>query len=186
MHPVFTDEPLTFRGPSLFLCGPTPRTPGVPSWRPEALDILDGIGFEGTVLVPERRDWEAVCDYSDQVEWEFAGLERADALVFWVPRDRENLPGFTTNVEFGRYVGSGRAVYGRPEGRPHNRYLDWLYQRVTGQTPLATLEETLRAGVALARPVVSGRAPEFVTAGSVSVPHRRSFRISRRRSSRTL
>jgi hypothetical protein len=151
MYIIFSDEPLQIHGPSLFLCGPTPRTPGVRSWRAAAIDILDDIGFDGTVLVPERRDWGAICDYSDQVEWEFAGLEQADALVFWVPRDGESLPGFTTNVEFGRYVGSGRVVYGRPDGRPHNRYLDWLYQKLTGRAPLSTLEETLRTGVALAR-----------------------------------
>jgi hypothetical protein len=85
------------------------------------------------------------------VEWEFAALERADVLLFWVPRDTESLPGFTTNVEFGRYVGSGRMVYGRPEGRPHNRYLDWLFEKLTGRSPQSTLIDTVRVALQLAQ-----------------------------------
>lgn len=146
-----SDEPLAIEGASLFLAGPTPRRREVVSWRPEAIEILVRVGFEGTVLVPERRDWQHRFDYVDQVEWEFAGLERADAIVFWIPRDVELLPGFTTNVEFGRYVGSGRVIYGRPDGRPHNRYLDWLYTKLTGQAPHNELADTLRAAVRLAQ-----------------------------------
>lgn len=67
---------------------------------------------------------------------------------FWMPRHLETLPGFTSNVEFGRYVGSGRVVYGRPEGAPHTRYLDWLYQKLTGNEPGRTLEGTLKTAVA--------------------------------------
>ena len=149
--PVFySDQPFTISPPSLFLAGPTPRERAIQSWRPRAIEILSSLGFSGTVLVPERRDWETRFDYFDQVEWEFAGLEAADALLFWVPRDSENLPGFTTNVEFGRYVGSGRMVYGRPDGCPHNRYLDWLYSRVTNRNPYTSLAETVQAAIELA------------------------------------
>jgi hypothetical protein len=117
------------------------------SWRPEAIELLRGLGFAGTVLVPERRDWSAKFDYLHQVEWEFAGLEGCSVIAFWVPRDALTLPGFTTNVEFGRYVGSGRCVYGRPDGAPHTRYLDWLYKKVTGKQPESTLLATLAAAI---------------------------------------
>jgi hypothetical protein len=40
-------------------------------------------------------------------------------------------------------------VYGRPEGRPHNRYLDWLYEKLTGRSPHNTLADTIRAAVRL-------------------------------------
>jgi hypothetical protein len=144
MNVVFADQAIELTPPSIFLGGPTPRSRDVVSWRPEALDLLRGLGFGGTVLVPERRDWSAKFDYLDQVEWEFAGLEGCSVIAFWVPRDT-TLPGFTTNVEFGRYVGSGRCVYGRPDGAPHTRYLDWLYGKVTGGRPEVSLAATLMA-----------------------------------------
>src|SRR5205807_734619 len=57
---------------------PLPRRPGprraeVKSWRPEVLDALRQLGFVGTVLVSEPRDWSAKCSYS--------------VVTFWVPRD---------------------------------------------------------------------------------------------------
>ena len=150
MNVVYADEELSIRHPSIFLAGPPPRRPDVPSWRPEALELLRGLGFAGTVLVPERRDWSARFDYTDQVEWEYAGLERCSAVAFSVPRDLERLPGFTTNVEFGRYAGSGRCVYGRPPEAPQTRYLDWLYGKLTGRRPEDSLEGTMQATVGMA------------------------------------
>ncbi len=143
MRIILTDSSLTLDGsPCLFLAGPTPRQEGVSSWRLDALRILEGLNFGGTVLIPERKDWQVRFEYLDQVEWEHAGLEAAGVIAFWVPRDLATLPGFTTNVEFGRYVGSGRVVYGRPDQAPKNRYLDWLYQRCTGLQPCRTLERS--------------------------------------------
>src|ERR1700733_3883907 len=100
MHVVYADEVLGLGIPSIFLAGRTPRRPEVTSWRPAALDVLRGLGFAGTVLVPERQDWSARFSYMDQVEWEFAALEGCNVIAFWVSRDLERLPGFTTNVEF--------------------------------------------------------------------------------------
>jgi hypothetical protein len=144
---VHSDQVLEVTHPSLFLAGPTPRIPGARSWRPEAVAILRALGFSGLVLVPERRDWSVKFDYLDQVEWEYQGLENCSVLAFWVPRNLETLPGFTTNVEFGRYAGSSRCVYGRPAGAPHTRYLDWLYRKLTEKEPTTTLQETLQAAV---------------------------------------
>jgi hypothetical protein len=87
-------------------------------------------------------------DYMDQVEWEFAGMEACTVIAFWVPRDMQTLPGFTTNVEFGRFAGSGRCVYGRPVGSPHTKYLDWLYKKLTGASPHDSLRATVEAAVA--------------------------------------
>lgn len=152
MHDLHSDEPINWEGatPSLFLAGPTPRDATVRSWRLDAIAVLRQLNFAGTVLIPERRDWQAQFDYLDQVEWEYAGLEGASVIAFWIPRDLRTLPGFTTNVEFGRYVGSGRVVYGRPDDAPNNRYLDWLYHKCTGMTPCRTLEATLRAAISRA------------------------------------
>jgi hypothetical protein len=147
MNIVYADQPVDVPHPSIFLAGPTPRAPEVLSWRPEAIALLDSLGYCGTVLVPERRGGWHRGDYLDQVEWEFAGLEGCSVIVFWVPRDVTTLPGFTTNVEFGRYVGSGRCVYGRPERAPHTRYLDWLFMKLTKKQPENSLLGTLEAAV---------------------------------------
>jgi hypothetical protein len=150
MKAVFSDHEPIFDGPSIFLAGPTPRSAEVVSWRQEALRIAERLGFSGTLLLPERQDWAQAFDYDHQVEWEHTCLEAATVIMFWVPRDLVTLPGFTTNVEFGRYVGSGRCVYGRPAGAAKNRYLDWLYHKLTGATPQTTLDSTVRTAVARA------------------------------------
>jgi hypothetical protein len=67
-----------------------------------------------------------------------------------VPRDPATLPGFTTNVEFGRFVGRKPCVYGRPDGAPHTGYLDWLYNKTTGRRPETTLRATLDAALSFA------------------------------------
>jgi Nucleoside 2-deoxyribosyltransferase like len=147
MQSVYSDQEPSFEPPSIFLAGPTPRTDQVASWRIQALAHLQALDFAGTVLIPERHDWLSLFDYTEQVEWEFACLEAATVIVFWIPRDLVLLPGFTTNVEFGRYVSSGRCVYGRPDSAPRNRYLDWLYQKLTGEAPHTSLHGTLNAAV---------------------------------------
>ena len=131
MKIFYSDEPLTLNllQPSIFLCGPTPRSKDVPSWRPYALTILEQLNYQGQVCVPERRVKAEHIDYVEQVEWEHYGLENCQRLVFWVPRDMATMPALTTNVEFGRYVTSGRIWYGRPDGAFATRYLDWLYAK---------------------------------------------------------
>ena len=157
MKVVYSDQEPIFDSPSVFLAGPTPRTDQVVSWRIQALQILRRTDFPGAVLIPERQDWLSSFDYIDQVEWEFTCLEAATVIAFWVPRDLVSLPGFTTNVEFGRYVGSGKLVYGRPDSAPKNRYLDWLYHKLTSESPCRTLEDTLRVAVARAFQSVDGK-----------------------------
>lgn len=147
MKTVYSDQKPIFEPPSIFLAGPTPRTQEVASWRIQALQMLQEVSFSGTVLIPERHDWDSSFDYISQVEWEFTCLEAATIIVFWIPRDLVSLPGFTTNVEFGRYIGSGRCVYGRPDCTPKNRYLDWLYQKLKGEAPCTSLQNTLNAAV---------------------------------------
>lgn len=149
----YSDEKILLNNPSIFLAGPTPRKIGVKSWRPEAIKILNNLGFNGTVYIPEHAT-KPKYDYLDQVEWEKAGLENADIIVFWVPRELKDMPAFTTNTEFGYYLASktDQVVYGRPKDAPKNRYLDWLYKTKTGKTPFNTLEETLTTAVNILSP----------------------------------
>ncbi len=110
---------------TIFLAGPTPRDPSVEGWRGEALAILDGLGFDGHVFVPEPFKG----DKAVQIEWEEEGLHRADCIVFWVPRDVTGekfwtfpMPGLTTNDEWGFWKDSGKVVLGVPSFAENTSY----------------------------------------------------------------
>jgi 8-oxo-dGTP pyrophosphatase MutT (NUDIX family) len=136
--------PATFRS-SIFLAGPSPRAPTDPNWRPEALRLLEALGYEGVVFVPLPRGGGWTTNYEDQVGWEHESLNMSDVVVFWVPRS-EALPAFTTNVEFGMYYNSGKAVLGYPPGALKMRYLQHL-SGLESVPRYATLEETLAYAV---------------------------------------
>lgn len=99
---------------SLFLAGPTPRSKKTASWRPEAIGILQELRYDGVVFVPELRNGAGKHEYVRQVEWEEMGLNMADCNVFWVPRKLSCMPAFTTNIEWGVWQNSGKAVFGAP------------------------------------------------------------------------
>src|SRR6185369_16841030 len=102
MNEVYAHEhPQNPNLPGIFLAGPSPRGNEDYNWRPQALEILSKAGFTGNVYIPLPRDGNWLADYDAQVEWELQYLEKASVIIFWVPRDIQNLPGFTTNVEFG-------------------------------------------------------------------------------------
>ena len=144
MRPVFATQPLP---KSIFLAGPTPRTPEVQSWRPDALDLLGAFKFEGDVFVPEAENWRPRKDgYDEQVHWEWEALNRATVVVFWVPRELSTMPAFTTNVEYGLLAQSGKLVLGYPDGAAKMGYLTKLAQRF--HIPVyKTLYATLQAAV---------------------------------------
>lgn len=152
---VWAREPIP-SGPSVFLAGPTPRSEAVASWRPQAIEVLDAAWQAPQtlhILVPENPAGLRETEYEDQIEWEWDGLDRASAILFWIPRDLRTLPGFTTNVEFGFVARSGRAVLGCPPDCPdpaRNRYLIRLAQRLG--VPVA---ETLADTVAAAMEIIS-------------------------------
>lgn len=131
---------------SIFLAGPTPRDEDVLSWRPEALHLLEQMGFDGTVIVPETSDWASHDSYDAQIDWEWEGLNTATVIVFWIPRDLKDMPAFTTNVEFGLSAHSSKAVLGAPNGTPKMGYLKRLAQRYMIRQ-FSTLEDTLRHAV---------------------------------------
>lgn len=75
--------------------------------------------------MPEDRDNTKSIEwtFSRQVSWETEHLEKATVVLFWIPRDLEELPGFTTNIEFGEYMKSGKIVIGSPLDAPKMSYL---------------------------------------------------------------
>lgn len=141
----FTDSSVK----SLFTAGPTPRDKDTLSWRPEAISILEKLNFDGTVLVPERRDWAVKFSYDDQVEWEKSALSNCTAMIFWVPRKFPSMKALTTNVEFGYWIVKKptQLFYARPDDAEQIRYLDYMYFAETGRTAKNTLEDVLKEAV---------------------------------------
>lgn len=112
---------------SIFLAGPTPRSKGGVEvrWRSEALRVLrEELHFTGHVYVPEESDGSfREGTYNEQVVWEEEGLNRADVIVFWVPRKMEGkMPGLTTNDEWGTWKHSRKVVWGSPPDAENVRY----------------------------------------------------------------
>lgn len=117
---------------SIFLAGPTYRIPEdqadtwhKPSWRAAAIQFLEDHGFDGQVFYPE---WENNLkpygwSYEKQVAWENNYLNTASVILFYIPRDLELLPGFTTNIEFGEWMHSGKIIVGFPNDAPKTDYI---------------------------------------------------------------
>lgn len=147
---VMAREPIPTAGPSVFLAGPTPRLGTVPSWRPAAVTVLAAqwTGAQPlSVLSPESRGGRRTGHYEDHSAWQTDARDAATAILFWIPRDLRTLPGFTTNVEFGLDVGTGRAVLGCPPDCPNperNRYLIYVARR-HGVPVRETLHDTVAA-----------------------------------------
>ncbi len=148
MKTLYALEPADPDPHSIFLAGPSPRGRGEDDWRRPALAWLEAAGFDGAVHIPLPRDgvYRPDYDHAGQIDWELAHLETAGAIVFWIPRDLETLPGFTTNVEFGRFSRSGRAILGYPKGAPRMRYPHHI-AGLDGVPVFHTLEETLKAAL---------------------------------------
>ena len=141
----YSDQKVITGDKSIFLAGPTPRSTDVISWRGEAIKILDELGFDGIVYVPELEHDNRTFDYNNQVWWEREALHAASVIVFWVPRKKENMPALTTNVEFGYWVSKdpNKVIYGRPDDSESNRYLDWLYNVETSREAINNLKVLL-------------------------------------------
>jgi hypothetical protein len=138
---------------SVFLAGPTPRSAAVASWRPGAVDLLPELwsargGGRLVVFVPETAAGGFDGGWDAQVDWEDRYLNACDVIAFWVPRHLVTLPGFTTNVEWGRWEASGKVVLGAPPGAPKTRYL-FHYAHRHGVPTAHTLPDTMAAALDL-------------------------------------
>lgn len=136
---IYSGENIPIQGQSVFLAGCSPRKDQVLLWREFAIKFFKEQGFEGTLIIPEPRygNWY---DFEKVVEWEDEYLKSADIILFWIPRNlEENIYGLTSNVEFGRYLHSGKIIYGRPDESSENRYLDYWYKKIYGVDPFSDL-----------------------------------------------
>jgi nucleoside 2-deoxyribosyltransferase len=132
----------------VYLAGPVPRDPAKRCWHDDAVFELRAAGLDGTVIDPTPRgSWPP--DPDVQIDWEMAAMERADALLFWVPRKLWELPGLTTNLEWGVWHRSGKAVLAAPPDAPKMRYLQRYAERA-GAAQAHSLPEAARIAVQLA------------------------------------
>ncbi len=143
----YSDQEILKGEKSIFLAGPTPRGEDAISWRKEACKTLEELGFDGIVYVPEYSTWKPKESYNDQAMWERIGLTEATVIIFWIPRQIPEMMGFTTNVEFGYWLHSGKVLYGRPDGTPKTKYLDWLYELDFNLKPYNDLKSLLECAV---------------------------------------
>ena len=146
----YSDQEVIKGHKSIFLAGPTPRGENTKSWRTKACDYLKDNGFDGVVYVPEYSTWKPKADYVDQAEWEREALSNASVITFWIPRTLPDMPAFTTNVEFGYWIHSGKVLYGRPDDAKKIKYLDWLYKTDTKKDPYSSLEDLLTKSIEFA------------------------------------
>lgn len=134
MKIIFAKEKIVNSGKTIFLAGPSPRNTGHLSWRIEAIELFKDNNFKGTLLVPEDREkrTEAEFNYIDQIEWEDEGLHKADIIIFWIPRDLEKFPGFTTNIEWGVWTQKApeKLVLGSPANAPKMGYLNYYADKL--------------------------------------------------------
>ena len=142
---VGQDFPTSF-SKSIMLVGPTPREAYVPSWRPEALRILENLGYDGVVFVPEveHNTWNR--SYEVQIETEERMLHTADCIVCWIPRELSTMPAFTTNDEYGTWKYSGKIVFGAPLGTPKVNYQRYYADKLSIPSH-TTLEATLTSAI---------------------------------------
>jgi len=130
------------------------------------------LSYDGVVFLPESQDGQRQGDYDQQMAWELEAMRRSDVLLFWVPTEREALPAYTTRVEFGFQVHSGKVILGMPQDAYHTRYmkkLGQLYHLASHQTLSETVTAALtklgegaqRSGVECLIPLDLWRAPHF-------------------------
>lgn len=141
------EETLDISKNTIFLAGPTSRVDTTNSWRKEAFSILNKLGFDGNLIIPEPRNNKV--EYKDfdkikQITWERKYLSIANIIIFWIPRDTKDLPGFTTNIEFGEWCKSNKIILGYPDNAEKMDYINFLYNHYRCTVPEKSLFSTLK------------------------------------------
>lgn len=133
------EEFKNLQGPVVFLAGPTVRgnQQHLTSWRIEAVEEFRRQGFFGTLILPEFEDRTESDQFRyDLPTWEFAGMDAANCVMFWIPRTRE-LIGLTTNFELGVWLGRhdyhAKITYGRPDDAYRHMYQDIMWDSLRNE-----------------------------------------------------
>ena len=55
MKVIYYGDKIEKNNKAISLCGPTPRSNKIISWRKEAIDILKNIGYDGILLLKQKK-----------------------------------------------------------------------------------------------------------------------------------
>lgn len=131
----------------IFLAGPCIREKHYglfQNWRDTAINLFEEYGFEGDIFSPEP-----FCKngYEVQIMWEELYLTQSKVVMFWIPRELNIQPAFTSNIEFGEWMKSGKVVLGYPPNASKMGYLNFKAKRY--EIPVVdTLENTVKYSIA--------------------------------------
>ena len=128
----------------VFLAGPIQ---GAPKWQFDLPDI------EGVVWIsPRRKDYDLNdTTHSQQMQWETDALRAANIVLFWIPKEVEDIPGRayaqTTRFELGENIARGkRIILGTYEDFPSRPYFEYKvtkYSNVIGGKVHNSLDECI-------------------------------------------
>ena len=79
-----------------------------------------------------------------------------------MPRVLPDMAGFTSNVEFGYWLHSGKVIYGRPNDASKIKYLDWLYKEDYNKEIYTDLDSLLNEAIKLANNLYDGKRNEIL------------------------
>ena len=132
---------------AIFLAGPCVRTFSKTKcdWRKEAIEYLKSKNFDGDVIDPTNEHYDSKeKDYlTKQVQWEWDGLHKSSAILFWFYRDKEH-PAMTTNTEFGMWYNRDGVFIGCPEDVENNGYIKEIAKYYNKDT-YSTLDKAIDA-----------------------------------------
>ena len=128
---------------AIFLAGPSPRCGkeyvNDCQWRKEAIQMFKAKGFNGDIIDPVNRNFDRT-DLITQIKWQREYMYKASLIFFWIPRSEEH-PAYTTNVQFGNWLGSKSIVLGFPKDSIKNDYLQIRYNIDNQKSVFNSLEE---------------------------------------------
>ena len=115
---------------AIFLAGPCQRVLNdgkikyPVDWREDVFKYLKKKNFTGDVIDPTNDYYDSKeRDYlTKQVQWEWDGLYKSSAIIFWFDRNEKH-PAMTTNIEFGMWYKSDSIYIGCPEEATNNGYI---------------------------------------------------------------
>lgn len=108
---IYAPDPVPATGNTLFLAGSIDMGTA-PDWQSDLIQQLADTDY--TFLNPRRKDWDSSWEqvkthpqFREQVEWELAGMERADLIVMYITAGSK---APVSMIELGLFARSGKMI----------------------------------------------------------------------------